>query len=203
MSQVMSGMKFVDPDSDTQIFVRSTEDECTIEITGEIASNTVRLFKQAVTEAESRVCKEKWVILSSGGGLVKPAMEIGKIIRNKKYNTQIHHGNSCGSACGFIFISGTTRAVSSSFLPTRIGFHQISKRNGSDLQCVTDANNQASVLLNRYAHAMLDDRAAKLFYDRVMQTDCNTMTYIGTEEAIAEGIANASKRNCNNCALLQ
>ena len=199
----MSQKKFIDPSSGTEIRVASTADECTIEITGEITSTTVSFFNQAVAEAGSRVCKEKWVLLSSDGGLVSPAMEIGKTIRTKKYNTQIHHGNSCGSACGIIFISGTKRAISSSVLPTRIGFHQISKRNGADTVCLTDANNHASVTLNRYSRAMLDDRAAELFYNRVMQTDCNTMTYIGSEEAISEGIANASKRNCSNCAVLQ
>ena len=200
-ASVLSSKRF--DDSRTQILVRNTIDECTIEITGEITSNTISLFNKAVFEVNSRICKEKWVILSSDGGTVIHAMEIGQIIKNKGYNTQIHHGNSCASACGMIFISGKNRAISSSVFPTRIGFHQMSKSSYSDKTCIVDANNEISQILKSYSRKMLPEKSANFFYNRVMETDCNKISYISSDEALSEGISNSSIRICNNCALIK
>jgi hypothetical protein len=200
---VFSGRSIFSEDRRTNITVLSTKDECTIAITGPITNETTQMFQTAIEEAQSRKCSDTWIILSSGGGLVKPAMDIGNVIRSNGYNTQIHFGNSCASACGLIFISGKSRAISSTpIIQTAIGFHQVSRLSGTDKSCVTDANDRASKALWGYSRQMLPESSAKVFYDRVMSTDCNTMKYITSDEAEKNGISNRRNRPCKDCAVL-
>ena len=59
------------------------------------------------------------VYLDSPGGRVSPAIEIGKIIRLKGFETAVEDGQ-CSSACALIWLAGEPRAMSNF---SSIGFH--------------------------------------------------------------------------------
>lgn len=185
------------------ILVRSTPEECSIELLGSINLDTLTAYRLAVAEAEQRDCKAKWVILSSGGGNVLPAIDIGKDVRSRGWNTQIHYGNSCSSACGIIFAGGVKRAISSSMFPTHIGFHQISKKDGSGSRsCIREVEDSASQTLLSYLNYMLPSEGAEAFFNKAMETDCKKIQFINSEEAKNLGISTHERRDCKACALI-
>ena len=60
--------------------------------------------------------------LGSGGGSVGEAVKAGRLIRERKINTQL--ADNCYSACVFVFFGGVNRTIMSPY-PT-LGFHQAS-----------------------------------------------------------------------------
>lgn len=60
------------------------------------------------------------VVLNSEGGLLMPALEIGKIIRARGYTTAVAAKNTCASSCALIWLAGKTRAL---HRDGRVGFH--------------------------------------------------------------------------------
>jgi hypothetical protein len=49
------------------------------------------------------------VILNVKGGRVWEAINIGRFIRLRNYETRVHNGAVCNSACTFIWLAGTFR----------------------------------------------------------------------------------------------
>lgn len=60
------------------------------------------------------------VLLNSDGGALIPAMEIGRTVRLRGYNTAIYGTDSCVSACALIWLAGDDRIV---FAGGKVGFH--------------------------------------------------------------------------------
>jgi hypothetical protein len=65
------------------------------------------------------------VILDSRGGYVEAALAIGRFIRLRNYETRVHNGAVCNSACTFIWLAGTFRHLDRR---ARLGFHSVSKQ---------------------------------------------------------------------------
>jgi hypothetical protein len=83
---------------------------------GEIQMGDDKLFKNIAFNTDKAI-----VILDSPGGLVMPALEIGKAIRLKGYATAVTD-TSCTSACAIIWLAGETRFLSKK---SRVGFHAV------------------------------------------------------------------------------
>jgi hypothetical protein len=49
------------------------------------------------------------VVLNSKGGYVQAAINIGRFIRLRNYETRMHDGAVCNSACSLIWLAGTFR----------------------------------------------------------------------------------------------
>lgn len=62
------------------------------------------------------------VELSSPGGKVLPALNIGEIINRKGFITYVPANNTCASACSLIWVAGKPRMASPK---ARIGFHAV------------------------------------------------------------------------------
>ena len=60
------------------------------------------------------------IILESPGGMIGPALAIGRAIRLKGFDTIVRDGTSCASACGLVWLAGSSRYLGQS---ARIGFH--------------------------------------------------------------------------------
>lgn len=74
---------------------------------------------QKFTEVAAQTPKAT-VVLSSDGGSVGAAIEIGKAIRLKGYSTLVMNGSNCSSSCALIWLAGSPRRISKS---AKIGFH--------------------------------------------------------------------------------
>lgn len=86
-----------------------------ITIDGDIVSGDVERFRQI-----SLRYPEAFVVLNSDGGLLHPAIEMGKIIKVMGYATAVVDDGVCASACALIWMAGDKRML---FTGGRIGFH--------------------------------------------------------------------------------
>jgi hypothetical protein len=83
-------------------------------IKGEITDEDAKTFKQIALVTERAV-----VLLDSPGGLLMPAIEIGKAIKLKGFGTAVIDSN-CTSACAMAWIAGQPRMISKG---ASVGFH--------------------------------------------------------------------------------
>jgi hypothetical protein len=60
------------------------------------------------------------IVLTGPGGNVAAALNIGRFLRLRAWNTVVPGGHSCMSACGLIWLAGGTRYMASS---SKVGFH--------------------------------------------------------------------------------
>lgn len=84
-------------------------------IQGEIDRETFTKFTEALRQAP-----RARIVLDSPGGSVLPALEIGRIIRDRRLATFIPDRALCASACGLIWLAGAPRELSAQAL---VGFH--------------------------------------------------------------------------------
>ena len=90
------------------------DDSDIILVTGEIDRETEKKFRALALETD-----EATVILSGPGGLIRSAIEIGRIIRIKGYATAVLD-SGCVSSCALIWLAGQSRMT----MPrARVGFH--------------------------------------------------------------------------------
>lgn len=86
-----------------------------ISIAGEIEPGDVAKFRREALKADRAV-----VALSSDGGRTAPAIEIGRLVRLRGYDTLVLNSESCNSACALIWLAGEKRYLSKS---AKVGFH--------------------------------------------------------------------------------
>lgn len=95
-----------------------------ISLEGEIVAGDDEKFKQLALSSDSAV-----VIMSSDGGALLPALEIGRTIQIKGFATYVPDDTTCTSACALIWLAGSKRLLAST---ARIGFHASYRdRNGN------------------------------------------------------------------------
>jgi hypothetical protein len=81
---------------------------------GEILKGDDRVFKKIAFDTDRAI-----VILDSPGGLLMPALEIGKAIRLKGFATAVTDA-TCTSSCAIIWLAGESRLLSKK---ASVGFH--------------------------------------------------------------------------------
>ena len=64
----------------------------------------------------------KTVVLNSPGGSVTDALAIGRLIREKKFATEVEAGKYCASSCPLVFAGGVERRAGDK---AAIGVHQV------------------------------------------------------------------------------
>jgi len=87
--------------------------------TGTIDQGAADRFKAEIDKRGSYV---KTVVLHSPGGSVQDALRIGRLIRERKYNTEVENGTYCASSCPLVFAGGVERIAAPK---AAIGVHQI------------------------------------------------------------------------------
>ena len=87
----------------------------TIRISGEIAEDDFDKFSAIAAHYP-----KAQVDLSGPGGSIEDALQIGEMIHQKGYTTIVGSGSTCASACGYIWLGGTTRTVAGN---GEVGFH--------------------------------------------------------------------------------
>lgn len=90
-----------------------------LELTGTIDIGSAERF---ATEVAARGTYVKTIALDSPGGSVGDALAIGKLVREKGFDTSVLSGSLCASSCPLIFASGKERIATPQ---SAIGVHQI------------------------------------------------------------------------------
>jgi hypothetical protein len=86
---------------------------------GTIEPGTARIFADEIAKRGSYV---KTVVLHSPGGSVSDAIEMGRLIREKKFATGVEDGSYCASSCPLVFAGGVERKAGAK---AAIGVHQV------------------------------------------------------------------------------
>src|SRR3979411_1176664 len=89
----------------------------------------------------------KSVVLHSPGGSVSDAIEMGRLIRQKQFATEVESGRYCASSCPLVFAGGLERRAGER---AAIGVHQVTALvpNGTALS-VVNGNGQRSAHVRR------------------------------------------------------
>jgi hypothetical protein len=93
---------------------------------GTIRPGTAKVF---AAEIEKRGSYVKSVVLHSPGGSVSDAIEMGRLIRQKQFATEVESGRYCASSCPLVFAGGVERRAGES---AAIGVHQVTALAASD-----------------------------------------------------------------------
>lgn len=88
--------------------------------TGTITPGTAETFAAEVAKRGSYV---KAIVLQSPGGSVRDALAMGRLIREKKFATEVESGRYCASSCPLVFAGGVERRAGAD---AAIGVHQVS-----------------------------------------------------------------------------
>lgn len=175
--------------------VKGTND-CALTFHGQINAKTKNAFMQAIEEMKDYKCNKKIVILSSGGGLVTEAIEMGIAIRKNEYITLFDgkkgKGTRCASSCTILFIAGVERIATENSLPIfsgQMGFHQW--RNNSSMSSMCSNMTTMKNRLTRYAEVMLPKQAAEKFVDITLLTECKDVMNYTPNELFEFGISTA------------
>jgi hypothetical protein len=87
--------------------------------TGTITPGVSEAF---AAEVGKRADYIKTVVLNSPGGSVTDALAMGRLIREKKFATEVEAGKYCASSCPLVFAGGVERRASDK---AAIGVHQV------------------------------------------------------------------------------
>jgi hypothetical protein len=87
--------------------------------TGTITPGSSRTF---AAEIERRGDYVKTVVLNSPGGSVADALAMGRLIRERKFATEVEGGKYCASSCPLVFAGGIERRAGDRAI---IGVHQV------------------------------------------------------------------------------
>lgn len=177
---------------DGRIKVSHARNTCFLVFFGGITNDSPRAFRLAADDMDTRPCNEKIVVLDSIGGNVEAAIKMGYAIRLRGYTTSSAvGGGSCRSACGLMFIGGVKRIMYESIFSADIGFHQMTYAKDGKKVCVPSTS-EMSRIIKLYSEEMLPPKAASLFYELSVSTNCNGMRTVSATKMIDVGIATGS-----------
>lgn len=82
---------------------------------GEVLAGDFERFKKVASKYETAE-----IVLSSYGGSLTDGLKIGEFISQKGFTTTVRDGNTCASACGYMWLSGKQRSIEGQ---AQVGFH--------------------------------------------------------------------------------
>jgi len=150
--------------------------------TGTIQPGTAKAF---AAEIEKRGSYVKTVVLHSPGGSVTDALEMGRLIRKRGFNTEVDDGQYCASSCPLLFAGGVERRAAEK---SAIGVHQVT---AVGVDGATPANGMESVQrisaeCQRYLRDMGIDQ---LVWIHAMETPKDELFYFKPAELLSLKLA--------------
>ena len=119
------------------------------------------------------------IVLNSPGGMIEPALAIGRAIRLKGFDTIVDDGAQCSSACALVWLAGASRRMGER---TKVGFHAaFVVENGQPME-----KGAANALVGAYL-AMLGLSTRAIHY--VTAAGPHSMSWLTLEEGRRLGIA--------------
>jgi hypothetical protein len=150
--------------------------------TGAIVPGTAAMFAAEIAKRGSYVTT---VVLASPGGSVADALAMGRLIREKRFVTEVEAGRSCASSCPLVLAGGTVRRVGAK---ATIGVHQVSSMASIPLPAgegMQDAQ-IVSAVCQRYLHDMGVDLEV---WVHAMETPSERLFYFRPEELLSLKLA--------------
>jgi hypothetical protein len=164
-----------------------------------IAAGTIRpgTAKVFAAEIEKRGSYVKTVVLHSPGGSVSDAIEMGRLIRQHQFATEVESGRYCASSCPLVFAGGAERRAGER---AAIGVHQVTAlvANGTTLSAVDgmDSVQRMSAECQKY---LLDMAIDPLVWVHAMEMPPDQLFYFTGDELLklklATGRGDDSKSN--------
>ncbi len=153
--------------------------------TGTIMPGTAQAF---VNEIEKRGSYIKSVVLASPGGSVRDALAMGRLIRDKKYVTEVEADRYCASSCPLVFAGGIERKAGAN---AAIGVHQVSAVTNDNFTGADGMENaqQISALCQKYLRDMGIDLEV---WVHAMETPRDELYYFKRDELLALKLATQS-----------
>jgi hypothetical protein len=143
---------------------------------GTITPGTAKVF---AAEVEKRGAYIKTVVLQSPGGSVNDALAMGRLIRARKFATEVGKGHYCASSCPLVFAGGVTRHVGAK---AAIGVHQVFAPPQPGLATPADGMESAQRIAAT-AESYLRDMGVDLgVWVHAMQTPKNEIYYFSPAE---------------------
>jgi hypothetical protein len=150
--------------------------------TGTITPGMAELFAAEVGKRGSYI---KTVVLQSPGGSVRDALAMGRLIREKKFATEIEGGRYCASSCPLVFAGGIERRAGAK---AAIGVHQVSAPAADTLpgSAVMEDAQQISAQCQQYLREMGVDLE---MWIHAMETPSDRLYYFRPDELLALKLA--------------
>lgn len=139
-----------------------------ISIEGNIESGDEVRFANVALRTDQAI-----VVLSSPGGNLVAAMEIGRAIRLKGFSTLVPDGFGCASACAIAWLGGATRYMGPG---AKIGFHAASMA-GQD-----QADSAANAVMGAYLNQLGLPLNAIVYVTTPQPTEIQWLTFADAEE---------------------
>jgi hypothetical protein len=149
---------------------------------GTIVPGTAMLF---AAEVEKRGSYVTTVVLASPGGSVSDALAMGRLIREKKFTTEVEGGHYCASSCPLVLAGGSVRRVGTK---AAVGVHQVSAIAPGGARAdegMQDAQ-LVSAACQRYLSEMGVDPAV---WVHAMETPSDRLFYLRPDELVALKLA--------------
>jgi hypothetical protein len=152
---------------------------------GTIEPGTARRFAEEIGKRGSYV---KTVVLRSPGGSVRDALEMGRLIRERKMGTEVEAGRYCASSCPLVFAGGVERRAGEK---AAIGVHQVFAMTGDRAAAngMQDAQ-RVSAECQRYLREMGVDPQV---WVHAMETPKERLYYFTPDELLALKLATDPK----------
>jgi len=159
---------------------------------GTIRPGTAKTFAAEIAKRGGYV---KTVVLHSPGGSVGDALEMGRLIRQKNFSTEVENGGYCASSCPLVFAGGLERRAGDS---AAIGVHQVTTFAINGVAPTADKGmdsvQRVAAECQKY---LLDMGIDPLVWVHAMETPKDELFYFKPDELVrlklATGKADASK----------
>lgn len=153
--------------------------------TGTIMPGTAKAFAEEVKKRGSYI---RTVVLQSPGGSVSDALTMGRLIRAKKFSTEVDAGRYCASACPLVFAGGVARRAAAK---AAIGVHEVAAVGGDGLSGAAGVQNvqQISAECERYLQDMGIDLQV---WVHAMETPNDQLYYFRPDELLTLKLATAT-----------
>ena len=134
-----------------------------------LATGTITpgISQSFAAEAERHGEYIKTVVLNSPGGSVNDALAMGRLIRDKKFATEIEAGKSCVSSCPLVFAGGVDRRAVDK---ATIGVHQVAAIRSAANGPPRDEMSLAQNISARCQHYLGDMGVSLQVWVRAMET---------------------------------
>lgn len=167
---------------------------CTLTLTGEIHAGTVRRMTAALQDLDTPRCGHKRMVLNVTAGLLGDAITLGAMLRNRGFDTQVQAGSTCHTPCLLVFAAGNQRVLPEAPVPARLAFSPIPPDADFGHQsCQSEPSRGQQLTLTRYLRAMLPGPTATAVYQKLLAADCQHTDSYGPTEALAMGLATATR----------
>ena len=149
---------------------------------GTIVPGSAEAFRAEIDKRGSYV---KTVVLRSPGGSVTDSLAMGRLIRERKFATEVEGGHYCASSCPLVFAGGTERRVGRK---AAVGVHQVAAAESERLS--GPAGMESGQKISAACQKHLRDLGIDLgVWIRAMETPNDEIYYFKPDELLSLRLA--------------